>query len=141
MTKSPKKQPSAEQPPAESTDQLAELEDSLKRTQADFINYRRRSETERGEVMALATESVIAVLLPILDNFRRAADHRPPDLAGNEWADGVAKIEQGMEQAFEKLGVKRYNSLGQPFDPTRHEAIGSVEGDGPEDTVAEELQA
>mgnify|MGYP000710493497 CR=1 FL=1 len=119
---------------------VTELENDVKRIQADFINYRRRSEDERTEIIDIAKTAVMTSLLPVLDNFKRAAEHLPKELESNQWAKGIEGIEKQFEKAMEELGVKKFESLGQKFDPHRHEAVGEVESDQGEDTVVEELQ-
>lgn len=120
---------------------IDELTADLQRIQADFVNFRRRSDDERGEFLALAKQDIIIQLLPLLDNIGRAMDHIPDDLADNAWAQGVAQVAKQADETFKSLGITRIETVGQPFDPNLHEAIGYEEGEGEHEVVVEELQA
>jgi molecular chaperone GrpE len=117
-------------------EQLEELENDLKRVQAEFVNYKRRVETERAEYLDMGRVQAVMTLLPLLDNISRALDHLPPELAGNAWAQGVAHIAKQADDTLKSLGVEKIPTVGTLFDPNLHEAIG---GEG--DMVSEELQA
>lgn len=119
---------------------LAELEADLKRVQADFINFRRRSEEERGEVLSLVKQDVVRQILPLLDNLERSLGHLPPELADNAWAQGTKQIAKQSQDTLKSLGVEKIQALGQPFDHHLHEAIAYEEGDGDTEVVVEELQ-
>lgn len=115
---------------------VEELTADLQRERAEFQNYRRRNEEGRSEILDLAKKDVIMQLLPLLDNIERALAHMPQDLEGNEWAKGIGQVAKQAEEALRKLGIEKIVSIGEPFDPHLHEAVG---GEG--DIVAEELQA
>jgi molecular chaperone GrpE len=122
-------------------DQLVELEADLKRVQADFLNYKRRTDADRGEMITMAKQVVITELLPVLDNISRALTHLPEDLADNDWAKGVAQVGKQAEDTLRNLGVERIETVGQPFDPNLHEAISMEDGEGETEIVTEELQS
>lgn len=117
-----------------------ELTADLQRIQADFMNFRRRSEEERMEIMNLAKRDVIIQLLPLLDNIDRALAHLPADLEGNDWAKGVAAVAKHGQDLLKTLGIERLKSEGEPFDPSLHEAISFEDGEGDKELVVEELQ-
>lgn len=117
--------------------QLEELQADLQRVQADFVNYRRRVETERFEIMALAKQEVLLQVLPLIDNLGRGLAHLPEGLEGDAWATGVQQIAKQAEELLKSLGIERIVAVGQPFDPHLHEAIAH---DGTGDVVLEELQ-
>jgi len=122
----------------EETDQeLNELQADLQRVQADFVNYRRRAEADRAEIMALAKQEVVMQTLPLLDNLGRALGHLPEGLQTDPWAIGVQQVAKQADEVLKSLGVERIEAVGQPFDPHLHEAI-AHDGDG--DLVTEELQ-
>lgn len=131
-------------------DKVDELTADLQRIQADFVNFRRRSDDGRGVFLELAKQDVILQLLPVLDNIGRALGHLPEDLVENPWAQGVSRIAKQAEDTLSALGVQRLATVGQPFDPNLHEAIGFVESgvkgqmsgasDQGSDVVIEELQ-
>ena len=108
------------------------------RAQADFINYKRRSEQEKGEISKFANASLMFNLLPILDDLERAFTSIPPHLARLTWADGIRLIERKLQASLEVQGLSPIKALGEPFDPKFHEA--AMHGKGKEGIVIEELQ-
>jgi molecular chaperone GrpE len=112
------------------------------RLAADFENFRRRKEKELSDRSRYASEDAARALLPALDNLRRAVAHAGD--AGGEWADlqsGLDLVVREFDAALEKLGVTSIESVGQPFDPAVHEAIGGQESEEVDvDTVSDELQ-
>lgn len=120
--------------------QIEELTEDLKRSQADFINLKRRSEEERITVSRLVKQDIVTELLPVLDNIERALGHLPKELEGNEWAQGVSKVAAQLTAKLEELGVTKIPTVGKEFDPHLHEAI-TAEGEGDTEIISEELQA
>ena len=108
------------------------------RAQADFINYKRRSEQEREEISKFANSLLMLNLLPILDDFERALASIPPKLAGFTWVEGIMLIERKLQASLEAQGLSQIKALGEPFDPKLHEA--AMHGKGKEGIVIEELQ-
>jgi len=108
------------------------------RAQADFINYKRRSEQEREELAQFANSVVMLSLLPILDDFERAFVSIPPRLDKMSWVDGIKLIERKLWASLEAQGLSPIKALGEPFDPNYHEAVRQDEGK--EGIVIEELQ-
>jgi molecular chaperone GrpE len=103
----------------------------LQRERAEFNNYRRRTAEERERELGLAGEDLIRKVLAIADDFDRAIDSRPADLADNSWAGGVAAIDRKLRALLESEGVKAVDAeAGRPFDPREHEAIANVPGTG-----------
>ncbi|MCC7289049.1 nucleotide exchange factor GrpE [bacterium] len=125
--------------PADYEQQIGELTEHLQRLQAEFENYKKRAASERAEMMDMAKVSVLTELLPALDNFDRAAAHLPEELADNNWAKGMQYVGQQIWDIFENIGVHKFQSLGEHFDPQRHEALEYIQSDQPADTVVEEL--
>lgn len=119
--------------------QIGELTEHLQRLQAEFENYKKRAEAERGEVMNMAKLTVLTELLPALDNFDRAATHLPAELENNAWAKGMSYVGSQLEQILDGMGVRKFSALGEAFDHNRHEAMEYVERAGPPDMVVEEL--
>ena len=114
-----------------------ELTNDLKRVQAEFVNFRRRADAERGDMMDFAKGQVVRELLTVRDNLDRAMAHKPADLHDHAWAKSFDAIVSDFDAALKRLGVAKFDSLGQEFDPHRHEAV-ATDGDG--STVIEELQ-
>ncbi len=101
----------------------------LQRTQADFINYRHRVEQERDEQSKLASVDLILKLLPILDDFSRAQEAMPTEIAEADWAKGVELIKRNLMAVLEEEGVSRIEAEGKEFDPREHEALSYEESD------------
>ena len=110
-----------------------------KRSEADLINYRRRSELEMEEVRQFSNTTLVLQILPVIDDLERALGSIPAELADNPWVEGVKLIGRKLLNNLETLGVTRIKALGEPFDPKLHEAMMSAEG--PEGIVPAELQA
>ncbi len=107
------------------------------RAQADFINYKRRSEQEMAEVSKFANATLMLSLLPILDDLERAFAAIPPRLANASWVDGVRLIWRKLQTTLEAQGLTPIKALGEPFDPNFHEAV--RQGKGKEGIVVGEL--
>jgi molecular chaperone GrpE len=120
-------------------ERIEELTADLQRVQAEFINYRRRAEAEKGEVLDFAKARIAREFLTVRDSFDHELTHRP-DHADSEWAKTIDAIRTQFDQVLAGLGVERFESKGQPFDPHLHNAISMEEGDGKEEIVIEELQ-
>ncbi len=108
------------------------------RAQADFINYKRRSEQGKEDLTKFANDTFILHLLPILDDFERALTSLPTELDKVAWADGVRLIERKLRTTLEMQGLSQIKATGEPFDPRFHEAI--RQDKGKEGIVIEEVQ-
>lgn len=108
------------------------------RSQADFVNYKRRSEQEKGETSKFANAALMFNLLPILDDLERAFTSIPPHLTQLTWVDGIRLIERKLQASLEVRGLSPIKVLGEPFDPKFHEA--AMHSKGKEGIVIEELQ-
>ena len=98
------------------------------RAQADFINYKRRSEQEKEESVNFANSLLMLNLLPILDDLERAFASIPTRLAKLSWVDGVKLIERKLRATLEAQGLSPIKALGEPFDPNLHEATRQDKG-------------
>jgi molecular chaperone GrpE len=108
------------------------------RAQADFINYKKRSEQEKQELVKFANSLLILNLLPVLDDLERAFASIPPRMAKLSWVDGIKLIERKLWAVLEAQGLSPIEALGEPFDPRFHEAVRQDKGkDG---IVIEEVQ-
>jgi molecular chaperone GrpE len=115
-----------------------ELNERLLRLAAEFDNFRKRSERERAEIAEYGSTEALKALLPVVDDFARAAH---ADCTDADYARGVALIEQRLNDTLKKLGLEPIEAAGQPFDPNIHHAIDRVEDpDIDVDTVAAEYQ-
>ncbi len=119
---------------------LEDLRQMLVRRQADFENYRKRIEKERGEDSKRATSWVIEALIPVLDGFEQAlAAHREP--AYEAYRRGFELIYKQMLENLSKLGLERLDPAGERFDPHFHQAMDRAESAEHEDgTVLQVFQ-
>lgn len=106
--------------------EFAELKDLLQRTQADFVNYRRRNEEDKANFVKYATSDIIEQVLPVMDNFALAAKHVPAEIESSSWVIGVKAIEKQLEQVLLANGLTKVETTGQTFDPNQHEALAEV---------------
>ena len=111
---------------------------SWQRTQADFVNYRRRTEQERQEFAAFANASLLRAILPVADDLERALENVPEDVSDHEWVEGIRLVERKFKSSLENCGVKPVLALGMEFDPNYHEAL--HQDAGPEGMVVGEFQ-
>jgi len=121
----------------------AEKEENLRgwqRAQADFLNYRRRAEQERADLIRNAEGELVLHLLPVVDDFNRALAGLPPELQGLTWVDGILLIERKLRAVLESHGVTPIEAIGKPFDPYEHEAVLRDGDPGEATTVVGELQ-
>ncbi len=113
----------------------------LQRLQADFDNYRKRTQKEKTELIKYASERLVVELLPVLDNFDRAVSAAKVNPDFTSFSQGVEMILRQMQTALSKEGLKAMDAVGQPFDPNLHDAVLRVASEEhPENTVLEELQ-
>jgi molecular chaperone GrpE len=118
-----------------------ELTEALKRERADAVNLRRRHEEDIARLRTSVKSSVIADLLPVIDNFERALKHVPTNLKDDDYVKGVQGVVKQFEKTLADMGVERIKTVGEPFDPHLHEAVGVEEGEDGQEIVSEELQA
>lgn len=129
--------------PAAAEDRTAELEKALQeandkhlRTLAEYDNYRKRSVREKEQAYTDSKAAVLTELLPVLDNFERAAGNK--DAAPADYQKGVDMIFNQFTEIFKKLGVEVYGEAGDSFDPNIHSAVMHTEEDGaPENSVTD----
>lgn len=105
---------------------MAEAEDIKLRALADNENFKRRIQRETEEVRKYATESVLADLLPVLDNLALAIEHAGSDPACKNLVMGVDMTRKIFLDTLKKHGLECVGSCGEAFDPAMHEAIGTV---------------
>lgn len=146
MADKSKKQPKDESSalPAEDLQlQIDQLTEALQRERADSTNIRRRHDDEMASLRNRIKAAVIEDLLPVIDNFERALKHVPEDLTDNDYVKGVQGVVKQFEKTLADMGVERIKTVGEPFNPSLHEAVSMDEGDGDggQEVVSEELQA
>lgn len=99
------------------------------RAEADFQNYKKRTDQEREELRRFGNVSLIINLLPVIDDFERAFASLDSHLTGLSWFDGMYLIYRKLGQLLENAGVRPIEADGQDFDPRFHEAVAHVDGD------------
>jgi molecular chaperone GrpE len=109
---------------------LEEMRDQLLRKTADFDNYRKRMNQEKQKAIEFANENLLLDIISVMDDFERAIQSAETSEelknlpAGKVMLDGITMIEKQLVSKLEnKWGLKRFNSAGEAFDPTRHEAM------------------
>lgn len=119
---------------------IADLTDRLKRSMAEFDNFRKRSEKEKATMFDMGARSIAEKILPVVDNFERAMVAAPKEGDGKAFADGITMIYNQLKKTLEDLGVKPIDCVGQTFDPNFHNAVMHIEDESlGENVVAEEL--
>jgi molecular chaperone GrpE len=130
--------PSLEQQLAETRQRQRDCLDALRRSQADFLNYKRRVGQEQAEGRAVAQTDLLATLLPVLDDLGRALEATPADLAEQPWVQGLHLVARRLTQTLQQLGVRQVGAPGESFDPSWHEAVlTEPRADLPEGTVVQ----
>ena len=128
---------------SEANDEIARQADAVQRGQADLANMRRRHDEERISIRQQANSGLLVRLLPIVDELDLAVSHLDksglnqsgPDKSGDaatdaapdSWSEGVRLIQRKLAAFLESEGVTRIASLGQPFNPELHEAVGMAQ--------------
>ena len=119
---------------------IEDLTDRLKRSMAEFDNFRKRSEKEKATMFDMGARSIAEKILPVVDNFERAMVAAPKEGDGKAFADGITMIYNQLKKTLEDLGVKPIDCVGQAFDPNFHNAVMHIEDESlGENVVAEEL--
>lgn len=112
-------------PLAEAQAKAEEYLDMARRVQADFDNFRRRTQKEKEDYKAFATADLLSDLLAIVDDLDRAFEHTTEE---NDFVTGVKGVRKNLMKALESKGLREIDTSGK-FDPNCHEAFGTVEGD------------
>ncbi|AIQ48815.1 molecular chaperone GrpE [Paenibacillus sp. FSL R7-0273] len=111
------------------------------RVQADFDNFRRRTQKEKEELAQYATSKLVTELLPVLDNFERALVTAPGNAESEAFTKGINMIFRQLEGVLKSEGLAAMETVGQPFNPEYHQAIMQVESEEHEEgIVTEEVQ-
>jgi molecular chaperone GrpE len=107
--------------------EINDLNNRLLRLQADFVNFRKRSEKEKENSINYGIESVVCDLLPVIDNFQRALDSEADK--EDSFYQGVKMIEQQLINMLKNNSVEEIISIGQTFDTSFHHAVAMEESD------------
>jgi len=121
-------------------EELKDLRDKYLRALADSDNYRKRMERELDSFRQYAQVEFFNKIIPVLDSFERAMDGASINNDYDNYARGVEIIYRQLKDALRSMGLEDFSSLGEAFDPARHEAVATVVNDEkPENTVVEEI--
>lgn len=131
-----------EQDPLEAAKaEQAKLKDQLLRTLADFDNFRKRSRRELADAERRGRDDMLKEMLPVFDNLDRACAHAETATDVKALADGISLVMRQFTDTLGKLGIERVPGVGQPFDPSVHEAVQQLEtSDFEPGTIAAEVQ-
>lgn len=121
------KQNSSDEVEEKLNSEIEELKNQLLRLQADFVNYKNRTEREKSNSIILANEGLILKLLPVLDNFNRAFTHVNVE---DETVKGFVMIKEQFEAILKSEMVEEIESDGAVFDPNLHNAVMTESKDG-----------
>jgi molecular chaperone GrpE len=111
--------------------QRDEYLDSLRRTQADFQNFKRRNQTARADGYEDGVREAIAAMLPAIDNLERAIDAAEKAGQADGMVDGVKLTLNAMIESLKRFGFEEVPALGEEFDPELHNAVMREAGDEP----------
>jgi len=98
--------------------EIQELTATLQRVSAEYANYRKRVDRDREVIRDMAVASVLSELLPVLDDLDRAKEH-------GELQGAFKTVGETLQSVVTKLGLERYGTAPEPFDPEIHEALGT----------------
>lgn len=123
-------------------EQAAEYLEGWQRARAEFANARKRMDRDRSEARRNATIDIVSRLLPVIDDYERAMETVPEEIASNNWFEGVALVHRKLKSILDSVEIEPIEALGQPFDPNVHEAVLQEESDEYESgIVIKELQS
>lgn len=107
--------------------ELKDKEDAFLRLAAEYDNFRKRSAKEKSDIYSSSKADVLNEILPIIDNFERAADNSQVDFDG--YRKGIELIFNQFINVLSKFGVESYAQVGDSFDPAIHSAVMTVQDD------------
>jgi molecular chaperone GrpE len=124
----------------EKSEEVQALQNKYLRLAAEFENYKRLAQRDQREHARFANEQILKELLPIIDNLERAIKFSKDSAAGNGLIQGVELTLKQFLETLGKFGVRPISSVGEVFDPSRHQAVAHVRAEAPDKTVVEEYQ-
>jgi molecular chaperone GrpE len=120
--------------------QAEEYLNGWKRAKADYANLRKETDKQQMEFVKYAQAGLVHELLPLVDHFQQAFKHVPAELSQSDWVEGIRHIQANLEALLAHHGVREIPTIGEPFNPEHHEAVGTVKGDQPSGTVVEKVK-
>ncbi len=120
---------------------IEDLTDQLKRTMAEFDNFRKRTEKEKSAMFEMGAKDILEKILPVVDNFERGLAAIPEEAKDESFAKGMEMIYKQLIKMLEDVGVTPIEAVGKEFDPNFHNAVMHVDDENlGENVVASELQ-
>lgn len=121
-------------------EQIEELNDRLKRQMAEFENFRKRSEKEKGQMFDMGARTIVEKILPVVDNFERGFTTVDEADKDDAFVTGMSQVYKQLMTELDAAGVKPIEAVGKEFDPDFHNAVMQVESEEYESgVVAQEL--
>jgi molecular chaperone GrpE len=111
----------------EARQEAAQNKDQAQRSQAELVNFRKRSDEDRITQQQYSNSRLIIKMLPVFDELELAVNHAEQNAAGDSWLEGVRLIQRKVASLLEGEGVAAIDGVGIPFDPVHHEAVGAEE--------------
>ncbi len=102
------------------------------RARADYENFKRETDAKRAEQTAYAKVGILMDLLPVISHFKQALRFIPEDQQNANWVVGIKHIQKLMQDFMGRHEMKEIETVGHPFDPTKHEAVGKKKVEGKE---------
>ncbi|MBA4292899.1 nucleotide exchange factor GrpE [bacterium] len=120
---------------------LEATKEEMLRQLAEAQNIQRRLRSQMEQDRKYAVESLVRDLVPVLDNFERSLNAAEGGASPEAVIDGIRAMQKSLIRVLEPVGLVRVSSVGEPFDPEKHEALATVETDDvPPDTVTDEIE-
>ena len=120
---------------------IEDLTDQLKRTMAEFDNFRKRTEKEKSAMFEMGAKDILEKILPVVDNFERGLAAIPEEAKDGSFATGMEMSYKQLIKMLEDVGVTPIEAVGKEFDPNFHNAVMHVDDENlGENVVASELQ-
>ncbi|MFA9375324.1 MAG: nucleotide exchange factor GrpE [Lachnotalea sp.] len=122
-------------------EQIEDLTDRLKRSMAEFENFRKRNEKEKQQMFETGARTIVEKILPTVDNFERGLLAVTEEEKASPFVEGMDKVYKQLMTSLEEIGVKQIEAEGAEFDPNLHNAVMHEENEElGENVVSAELQ-
>ena len=122
-------------------EEIENLTDRLKRQMAEFENFRKRTDKEKGQMFDMGARTIVEKILPVIDNFERGLASVPEENRDDPFVSGMQMVYKQLMTELEAAGVKAIECAGEEFNPDFHNAVMQVESEELESgTIAQELQ-
>ncbi|MCH8519058.1 nucleotide exchange factor GrpE [Candidatus Gracilibacteria bacterium] len=123
---------------AEDEGKIAKLQDALARSQADFDNFKKRTERDKDDMVFFLKLDIFKKILPRLDDLERMIRNTPEGERNGALYEGILSMQKSLLKDLEKLGVRAFESKGQELNPDLHEVMTQVPGE--EGIVVDEFE-